>query len=1134
MKKIISIFLTIFLMVNLMPMGLFSITASAEISSGTCGENTYWEYDSSTRTLTISGNGSIKDYTTYYTTIHKKELTRAPWGSLYNDIQIVRINSGVTRIGTNAFYGFQKITTVYLANTVKTIGESAFLYCSSLKNAYYYGTSKEKDSIVIGQYNSSLTNVLYQTSEVIESGKCGDNLVWTLDSLNILTISGTGEMYDYKNNNPWYSKKNQEIFVIIEEGVTSIGAYAFYGCSGFKNIHISDDVTRIGEYAFRNSGFKNIQIPKSVTSIGMAAFRGCSANIEIPESITEMGSYAFSGCSGIKNITIPNNVTTIGQCVFEGSGIESIDIENARISYAAFRDCSELESVNIRNCVDIGGYAFSNCPKLKNITIPDSVTDLGEYAFYKCSGLQSVTIGNGVTEIGNSTFAECTALADITLGNGITKIGEYAFKDCRGIARTVILNDNLITIEQQAFGGCTGLLSITIPDSVTTIGISAFHGCVGLEDVSIGNGVKWIGCNAFAQCTALKKNNYDNAYYLGNQNNPYYYLLEASSSTKKIHNDTKIIGYGAFMEPDPDHYYLFDDLNSITIPFDVISIGDYAFTDCRNLESITIGNQVRLIGSSAFYGTKLKDIYYIGTSAQCDKLLNNLTSVDADCFNTDPTYHCRDCNIDGHFYKNDIETICYVCEFDKSLCTHDYDNDCDAICNICEEERTAPHHFVDAICSICGERDKDIINIGKFISGASWCVNSKTNTLYIYGNGETDNYKSSASVPWYEQRSIIKSVYINSGITKIGNYSFDCLLNLENVYFEMKNISFGYYVFSENAAVSFFSPKGGSIENFANKNNFIHSIYQNPTKPISPELLSKTETSITLKSIDGYEYSIDGVNFQQSNVFDGLITGTEYTFYQRIAENDEYLCSEKSDNVKIRTQIRPTIPSKPTVLTNNDKSVTLIDGENYLYSIDGVNFTNNNTFTNLTENVIHNFYRKSKANLDYTESDSSLPTKVMFLSAPKIKLIGATKVIFEELDGLEYSIDGIEWQTSGVFTRLIPEETYTVYQRIIDTNDIIIVELSVDGTEFITNGQDEICESPNATHLTLLRKALLLDTKDMSCDYNCDGEINIIDLVRLKNFLVSIDNHADEQKNETQSVELLSETAYWDNKRIVI
>lgn len=1096
-KKFLSVFLIVCVMLSIMPLGLFSVTVSAADASGSCGENVFWEYDTATDTLTISGSGKIKDFDT----------VKTPWRDLY--IKTIMIKKGITEIGRYAFSNMY-FNTVHIPNTVKTIGSSAFDFCRLIEKVYYHGSVEEKNAIVIGKNNIFLENASYQfVDDIIESGTCGDNLTWTLDSYNTLTISGSGEMYDYAYNNPWYSKKGEAITVVINDGVTSIGDYAFYGCYGFtSHIYIPDSVTSIGAHAFQNSGFKYMDIPNTVTSIGAYAFGGCDASIQIPENITNIGDYAFAAYKGLTNVTIPDSVTSIGQGAFYSSGIESINIGSnvTRISFAAFRDCSNLTTVNISNGVtDINGCAFENCSKLKSIKIPDSVTYLGYNAFIGCSDLVSVTIGNGVEKIYYSTFQDCTSLANISLGNGITEIEEYAFKDCRGIAGTVILNDNLKFIHQQAFAGCIGLQNITIPDSVEFIGESAFHGCTGLTNVSMGNGVKWVGFNAFAGCRAIKTNSYDYAHYIGNQDNPYYYLLDAAvlggGSTYTIHPDTRIIGYEAFAEPDPEHYHVNDHLKTITIPYDVISIGDFAFACCRNLESVTIGNRLRLTGSAPFYETKLKDIYYIGTKTQRDKLFDNLTLVGHD--KTDKIfgakYHYHDCVTDGHIYKNDVDTICYVCEFDKSLCTHNYDSDCDSICNDCEEERTAPHNYVDAICSICGERDKDIINIGKFTSGVSWCVNSKTGTLHIYGNGETDNYKSSALVPWYEQRDIIKSVYINSGVTKIGNYSFDCLSNLENVYFEKKDISFGYYVFPENTALTFFSPKGGSIEGFANKNNYIHLMYQNPTLPIVPELLSKTETSITLKSIDGYEYSIDGVTFQKNNVFDELTIGTEYTFYQRIAENDEFLCSATSSGVKFKTLMRPSTPSEPSVSTSIDKSVTLIDGEDYLYSIDGVNFTDNNTFTNLAENVIHTFYRKSKANEDYIESDSSLPTNVIFVSAPKIKLIGATKVVIEELDGFEYSIDGVVWQTSGTFTRLIPEETYTAYQRIKDTTNITVVELSTDGTEFTLGEYDSIDEiSSDAAKLVFLRRALLFDKNEMAADVNGDGVVDIRDLIRLK------------------------------------
>ena len=252
-----------------------------------------------------------------------------------------------------------------------------------------------------------------------DSGECGNKLTWTLDVNGVLTISGTGKMYDYDFSfypSPWM--KNSSIKkIVIKDGVTSIGNFAFHGCSGLTSVTIPNSVISIGNYAFEGcSGLTSVTIPNSVISIENYTFYGCSGltSVTIPNSVTSIGIYAFEGCSGLTSVTIPNSVTSIGNYAFLG--------------------CSGLTSATIPNSVtSIGNYTFYGCSGLTSVTIPNSVTSIGNYTFYGCSGLTSVTIPNSVTSIGNSAFEGCSGLTSVTIPNSVTSIGNYAFRDCSGL-----------------------------------------------------------------------------------------------------------------------------------------------------------------------------------------------------------------------------------------------------------------------------------------------------------------------------------------------------------------------------------------------------------------------------------------------------------------------------------------------------------------------------------------------------------------------------------------------------------------------------------------------------------------------------------------------------------------------------
>ena len=364
--------------------------------------------------------------------------------------------------------------------------------------------------------------------------------------------------------------KGRASVVVIPDGVTSIGKWAFY----------------------RRSSLTSITIPDSVTSIGESAFYECSSltNITIPDSVTSIGEHAFSNCSKLTSITIPNSVTSIDAYAFSG--------------------CTGLTSVTIGNsATSIDAYAFSGCTGLTSVTIPDSVTSIGFSAFSGCTGLTSVIIGNSVTSIDAFAFKDCTGLTSVTIGNSVTSIGNYAFTGCKGLT-SITIGNSVTSIDASAFSGCTGLTSVTIGNSVTSIGEAAFYGCSKLQDIYITDIAAW--CNILGLYNLMKYGTSNKKLYINNE------LV----TTLTIPADVTSIGTYAF--------YDCGGLTSITIPDSVTSIGEHAFCGCSGLTSVTIGNgvtsitipnSVTSIGSSAFSGCdKLQDIYITDIAAWCNIL----------------------------------------------------------------------------------------------------------------------------------------------------------------------------------------------------------------------------------------------------------------------------------------------------------------------------------------------------------------------------------------------------------------------------------------------------------------------------------------------------------------------------------
>lgn len=268
----------------------------------------------------------------------------------------------------------------------------------------------------------------------------------------------------------------------IRKGTICICFSAFEDCSGLTGVVIPEGITEIGDFAFSNcTGLENIIVSAdnpSYVSINNCCLSkdlrklifGCRSSI-IPEGVSMIEESAFEGCVGLTSLVMPEGVKEIG--------------------WDAFRGCTGLTNIVIPDsATEIGGGAFWSCTSLTSIVIPEGVMEIGESAFGGCVGLTSVVMPKSVTKIGWGAFKDCTSLTSVVIPKGVTEIGESAFCGCTGLT-SVVMPDGVTEIGYGAFSGCTGLASIRIPGSVTAIRVSAFYGCNLPESVKKELAVKF-------------------------------------------------------------------------------------------------------------------------------------------------------------------------------------------------------------------------------------------------------------------------------------------------------------------------------------------------------------------------------------------------------------------------------------------------------------------------------------------------------------------------------------------------------------------------------------------------------------------------------------------------------------------
>ncbi len=613
----------------------------------------------------------------------------------------ISIPNGITEIHNSAFSGCSSVADVYIPESVTYVGPSVFSGCDMLASIFCGGSAAGWDSGWRRHCDASLmTNCINSETDYESTGECGESVYWKLDTDTFtLVIYGEGAMTDYTYfdaeyaNLPWRTNSDH-LRVVVEEGVTHIGAYAFY----------------------KSARLTSISLPKSLVSIGDYAFYSGAVNtaVSVPEFVTDIGDYAFYSCPA-SSVAIGVSVKNIGNQAFRGGHASTLKLFSAEeIGPYAFAFCSNLTSVELPdNLKTIENNAFYGCG-ITSAVIPESVEYINTQAFGSCDSLESLTVedgnghyyseGNCIIRRSDSYLVQGCNNSEIPMDGSIKGIENGAFYGLDSIS-SVIVPEGVSFIEAYAFAHCSSLESIAIPESTINIGRGVFEGCTSLTKVYIPAGIRQVHAIDPNGNSALADIYCGDASQSSTWSTDWNRNCDATVHWGHVHTyengcDTDCPECGYIRQILPHEFE--SDCDSVCDRCGDEREAPHSFDNSCDPDCSECGH------------TRDAGHTYDG---DCDTVCNACGS-----WRTAPHVCVSDCDVTcdecgafvapkaSHSYDNSCDKECNLCGYVKPVGGHSYDNECDRDCNNCGEERDAGHSYgyvCSESCSVCGEARTD-------------------------------------------------------------------------------------------------------------------------------------------------------------------------------------------------------------------------------------------------------------------------------------------------------------------------------------------------------------------------------------------------------------------------------------------
>lgn len=712
--------------------------------------------------------------------------------------------SNTCEIKYGAFSFNPSLEKAWFGSGISYISPDSFYSLKSPSTAYVYGktsnTFTPSNNGLTSAGHSGFTDIVYDATLkdygiFIDKFKVGDNvnayLYNTSGDNYLINLAGSGSPYDTFTASTlpgWsatYGSKVTEI--IVDDTVTTIGNYLFYGHSALQKVTFGSGLTRIGDYAFANC----------------TAFEAQDAEWNCP--VTEFGSYAFANCS-IKNAGIPATITKLGIGVFSGNPVEQISY---RATAAAAHTADVVPFSGLADSVDT------------TITIADSVTSVPAFMFYKAE-VEKINIGTGVASIGEAAFSG-SKTAEVAIPNG-------------NAAYRVNADGNLYTADNLtiiAYLGKHQDAAYTLATGVNTIAAGAFYGHPYLERMTFDATVINIGKEAFFACEKLESiavNDFmDEASFLaevtvgenwsGNAEVIFSGLawdigVTKGAMTATLYSDGRLAITGSGLMKNwasasaVDWYSKRNTITKVTFDGDIQSIGAYAFSGCESLSDCVLPDSVSSIGQYAFFDCKGITFFRVPdkvttintyTFANCTSLYwvdcgLGVQSIEPFAFAGCPTARYIAINgsateVKGNAFQGDKNATLLIVGKQQMTDFTDYTGINDAatgsvdtkvfrICYLKDIEqgrllkRYAANNTTAAIGSTGSYANTSDLYAYSFDSNND----GKADYLHVAGASAMETtWADKTQVPWNEIRETLTKVCVEDDVTSVGPYAFeDC------------------------------------------------------------------------------------------------------------------------------------------------------------------------------------------------------------------------------------------------------------------------------------------------------------------------------------------------------------------------